>query len=59
MEGEAKVSILKKIVSAVRGGASELGELIVDSNGTRIFEQEIRDAENYLRKEPRLRDQAF
>jgi len=44
------MSILKKIVSAVRGGASELGELIVDSNGTRIFEQEIRDAENYLRK---------
>lgn len=44
------MSILKKIVSAVRGGASELGELIVDSNGTRIFEQEIRDAETYLRK---------
>ncbi|MAV24996.1 MAG: phage shock protein A [Gammaproteobacteria bacterium] len=44
------MSILKKIVSAVRGGASELGELIVDSNGTRIFEQEIRDADNYVRK---------
>ena len=44
------MSILKKIMTAVRGGAREVGELIVDANGTRIFEQEIRDAEAHLRK---------
>ena len=44
------MSVLKKIMTAVRGGAREVGELIVDSNGTRIFEQEIKDAEIHLRK---------
>jgi phage shock protein A len=44
------MSVLKKIMTAVRGGAREVGELIVDSNGTRIFEQEIKDAETHLRK---------
>jgi phage shock protein A len=43
------MSILKKIMTAVRGGAREVGELIVDANGTRIFEQEIRDAQAHLR----------
>ena len=38
------MSVLKKIMTAVRGGAREVGELIVDANGTRIFEQEIKDA---------------
>jgi len=44
------MSVLKKIMTAVRGGAREVGELIVDANGTRIFEQEIQDAETHLRK---------
>ena len=44
------MSVLRKIMTAVRGGAREVGELIVDSNGTRIFEQEIKDAETHLRK---------
>ncbi len=44
------MSVLKKIMTAVRGGAREVGELIVDANGTRIFEQEIKDAEIHLRK---------
>lgn len=44
------MSILKKIMTAVRGGAREVGELIVDANGTRIFEQEIKDAEKHMRK---------
>ncbi|MFT4632236.1 MAG: phage shock protein A [Candidatus Azotimanducaceae bacterium] len=44
------MSILKKIMTAVRGGAREVGELIVDANGTRIFEQEIRDAQTHLHK---------
>ena len=44
------MSVLKKIMTAFRGGARELGESIVDANATRIFEQEIKDAENHLRK---------
>ncbi len=47
------MSIFKKIMTAIRGGASEVGESIVDSNATRIFEQEIRDAENHLTKAKR------
>ena len=42
------MSIFKKIMTAIRGGASEAGEAIIDANATRIFEQEIRDAENHL-----------
>ncbi|HIG42336.1 MAG: PspA/IM30 family protein [bacterium] len=44
------MSILRKIMTAVRGGAREVGELVVDANGTRIFEQEIKDAEHHMRK---------
>ena len=44
------MSVLKKIITAVRGGAREVGEFVVDANGTRIFEQEIKDAETHLRK---------
>ncbi|MDA7745944.1 PspA/IM30 family protein [Psychromonas sp.] len=42
------MSIFKKIITAVRGGASEAGEAIVDANSTRIFEQEIRDSEKHI-----------
>ncbi|ASD66232.1 PspA/IM30 family protein [Pseudoalteromonas piscicida] len=44
------MSILKKLFTAVRGGAREVGESIVDANGIRIFEQEIADAQNALAK---------
>ena len=44
------MSILKKIMTALRGGAREVGELVVDANGTRIFEQEIKDAQEHLNK---------
>ncbi|MDP6264202.1 MAG: PspA/IM30 family protein [Pseudomonadales bacterium] len=44
------MSILRKIMTAVRGGAREVGELVVDANGTRIFEQEIQDAKTHLNK---------
>ncbi len=44
------MSILSKIMTAVRGGAREVGELVVDANGTRIFEQEIQDAKTHLNK---------
>ena len=47
------MSIFKKIMTAIRGGATEVGESIIDSNATRIFEQEIRDAENHLTKAKR------
>ena len=47
------MSIFKKIMTAIRGGATEIGENIVDANATRIFEQEIRDAENHLTKAKR------
>ncbi len=44
------MSILRKIVTAIRGGAREVGEAIVDQNSVRIFEQEIKDAQNQLDK---------
>lgn len=44
------MSILKKLFTAVRGGAREAGEAIVDANGVRIFEQEIADAQNALQR---------
>ncbi|CAM4065784.1 PspA/IM30 family protein [Pseudoalteromonas byunsanensis] len=47
------MSILKKLFTAVRGGAREAGEAIVDANGIRIFEQEIADAKNALQKAKR------
>ena len=44
------MDILKKIMTAIRGGAREVGELVVDANGTRIFEQEINDAQAHLNR---------
>ena len=39
------MNILKNIFTALRGGANEVGEAIVDANAVRILEQEIRDAD--------------
>ncbi|MGI2854897.1 PspA/IM30 family protein [Shewanella algae] len=47
------MGILNKILTAFRGGANEVGQSIVDANSTRIFEQEIRDAEKHLSKAKR------
>ena len=44
------MNILKKIMTAIRGGSRELGEAIIDSQGSRIFEQEIEDAKEGLKK---------
>ncbi len=44
------MSIFSKIVTAIRGGASEAGQAIVDKNAIRIFEQEIRDSKNAIDK---------
>jgi phage shock protein A len=42
------MGILSKLVTAVRGGATEAGEAIVDSQALRILDQEIRDADREL-----------
>lgn len=44
------MGIFRKIITALRGAARETGEAIVDANGIRIFEQEIKDAEHNLNK---------
>jgi len=44
------MSIFSKIVTAIRGGASEAGQAVVDANAIRIFEQEIRDSKNAIEK---------
>ena len=38
------MSIFKKLITAVRGGATEVGEAIIDSQAIRILEQELRDS---------------
>lgn len=43
------MGILSKIITAIRGGATEAGEAIVDSQAMRILDQEIRDAGEDLR----------
>lgn len=42
------MSIFKKLLTAVRGGATEVGETIVDSQAIRILEQELRDSKKAL-----------
>jgi phage shock protein A len=42
------MSIFKKLFTAVRGGATEAGEAIVDSQAIRILEQELRDSKKAL-----------
>ena len=44
------MSLFKKILTAIRGGAREAGEAFVEANSIRIFEQEIKDAKNHLDK---------
>ena len=44
------MSIWAKVATAVRGGASEAGEAIVDHQALRILDQEIRDADSNLGK---------
>ena len=44
------MNILSKMMTALRGGATEAGEAIVDSQALRILDQEIRDAANELKQ---------
>lgn len=42
--------ILKNIFTAIRGGANEVGEKIIDKQSLRIFEQKIRESDELLEK---------
>ena len=42
------MGVLRDMFTALRGGANEVGEAIVDANAIRILEQEIRDAESAI-----------
>ena len=42
------MGVLRDMLTALKGGANEVGEAIVDANAIRILEQEIRDAENAI-----------
>ncbi|TVO51624.1 PspA/IM30 family protein [Denitromonas halophila] len=42
------MSVIKKLVSLLRGSVREIGESVVDANATRIYEQEILDAKSSI-----------
>lgn len=44
------MNVWSKMLTALRGGAHEVGEAVVDSQALRILDQEIRDADVELRK---------
>ena len=44
------MSIWSKMITALRGGAHEMGEVVIDSQALRILDQEIRDADEDLRR---------
>ena len=44
------MNVWSKMLTALRGGANEVGEAVVDSQALRILYQEIRDADVELRK---------
>ena len=43
------MSVWKKLITAVKGGVTEVAETVVDSQALRILDQEIRDAKEELR----------
>lgn len=44
------MNIFRKLVTAIRGGANEVGEAMVDNQAIRILEQEMRDSRDELEK---------
>lgn len=44
------MSVWSKLMTGLRGAANEAGETVADKNALRILDQEIRDADNNLRK---------
>ena len=51
------MSVWKKLITAVKGGANEAAQSVVDSQAIRILEQEIREAKEELRKSDHARTQ--
>ncbi len=51
------MSVWRKLVTAVKGGATEAAQTVVDSQAIRILEQEIREAKEELRKSDHARTQ--
>ena len=44
------MNIWAKMITALRGGANEMGEAIIDSQALRILDQEVRDSSEELRE---------
>ncbi len=44
------MNVWAKVLTALRGGANEVGEAIVDSQALRILDQEVRDASEELKR---------
>ena len=44
------MNVWSKLLTALRGGANEMGEAVIDGQALRILDQEIRDADLELRK---------
>ncbi len=42
------MNVMKKLLTALRGGAREVGEAVIDANSMRIYEQEIEDARQHI-----------
>jgi phage shock protein A len=51
------MSVWRKLVTAVKGGATEAAQTVVDGQAIRILEQEIREAKDELRKSDHARTQ--
>ena len=51
------MSVWKKLITAVKGGATEAAEAMADSQAIRILDQEIREAKEELRKSDHARTQ--
>ena len=42
------MSVIKKLVTLLRGSVREIGDSVVDANSARIYEQEIVDAKHHI-----------
>eukprot|EP00055_Hartaetosiga_balthica_P005565 m.142114 g.142114 ORF g.142114 m.142114 type:complete len:227 (+) comp46311_c0_seq1:518-1198(+) len=51
------MSVWRKLITAVKGGATEAAQSVVDGQAIRILEQEIREAKDELRKSDHARTQ--
>lgn len=51
------MSVWRKLITAVKGGATEAAQSVADSQAIRILEQEIREAKEELRKSDHARTQ--